>query len=451
MKRTAFRWLVTASVLALALMPAWARTRPRFGGTLRVEMRGDTAQWRGNPYQLLVFDTLTQADGAGHTQPALAARWDSQNDARRWQFWLRPGVRFHDGTPLSPATVVQSLTAGECPECPWKSVRVLGDSVLFESDVSLPELPALLASPLFAISRNDPTGVPVGTGPFRIASAGNGVVVLQAAEDGWRGQPFVSGIEIRGGRQLRDQWLDLGVGRADLVEVPAEQIRRAQNEHMKVLVSRNVDLIAIVADGLHPVVKDAISSSIDRASLLNVIFQKQGEVTGSVLPNWLTGYSFLRASAPDIAHARTILAAFSVPDISVASENAGGVFDLAADRIVLNLRDGGMLAHRVASLQNGANLRLVRIPITSASPAAAYDEILGGFRRGKPSSLPSQFASTEEVAVLYQAEQQLLAERTIIPLLYVPRACAISGRLRDLTLAPDGSLRDTSFWLEDGK
>jgi hypothetical protein len=41
-------------------------------------------------------------------------------------------------------------------------------------------------------------------------------------------------------------------------------------------------------------------------------------------------------------------------------------------------------------------------------------------------------------AGLYKTERGFLDTHTLIPLLYLPRAFAISGRVRDLRLSPDG-------------
>ena len=82
MKRTAFLLLATSSVLLL-LSSAIARTRPRQGGTVHLEMRADVSQWMNSLVRPLVFDSLTTLDGAGNTQPSLAVRWESQSDDRR--------------------------------------------------------------------------------------------------------------------------------------------------------------------------------------------------------------------------------------------------------------------------------------------------------------------------------------------------------------------------------
>ena len=55
-----------------------------------------------------VFDTLVRRDGTGFV-PRLAARWTVAPDARTWEFYLRPGVVFHDGTACDAAAVCRSL------------------------------------------------------------------------------------------------------------------------------------------------------------------------------------------------------------------------------------------------------------------------------------------------------------------------------------------------------
>ncbi|MDR3771744.1 MAG: hypothetical protein P4L26_00255, partial [Terracidiphilus sp.] len=50
---------------------------------------------------------------------------------------------------------------------------------------------------------------------------------------------------------------------------------------------------------------------------------------------------------------------------------------------------------------------------------------------------------------LYEVERQVLDTHRIVPLLYLPRACAVGGRVRDLRLGPNGAPRLAGVSLED--
>src|SRR6185312_2839364 len=55
-----------------------------------------------------VYDTLVEPDENLEMQPALAQSWDVSPDQLTWTFQLRPGVTFHDGSPLTAEDVVFS-------------------------------------------------------------------------------------------------------------------------------------------------------------------------------------------------------------------------------------------------------------------------------------------------------------------------------------------------------
>ena len=215
-----------------------ARTRPHYGGTLHVEIEGDPWQRPDGLARRLVYDGLTQLDASGAVQPALALTWESDSNNHRWQFRLRPGVHFHDGSPLTSAAVVASLDGVHALRIArGRAVKAVGPLVVFTGDSPMPNLPALLAGDEFLIALTvtadgkTPEGA-IGTGPFQVTGFNNGVLTLAANENCWQGRPFADAIEIRVHRPVRDQWLDLSVGRADVVEVPAEQLRQAQQQRL---------------------------------------------------------------------------------------------------------------------------------------------------------------------------------------------------------------------------
>ena len=442
------RFAISCMVAALAL-PGAARTRPRYGGTLRVEVEGDPWQRPGGLARGLVLDGLTAMSLDGTARPALAVEWKSENDNHRWQFRLRPGVHFQDGSPLNSSGVVASLT-DECGgECPWTAVHAAGSSVVFTSDSSLPNLPELLAGDDYRIAlagAGNPVTAPVGTGPFQFTAFSNGILTLAANDNCWQGRPFLDAIEIRTNRSIQYQWLDLNVGRADLVEVPAEQLRQAHDQRLTVVAAPSVSLLALtVADTgalANPNLRAAIALAVDRGALSNVVFQKQGEITASLLPAEVTGYGFLFPAERDLNKAHELRGGVSPPSITLAAEG-GPAMQLAAQRIALNLHDAGFNVQVAASsASQRGDLTLRRLALASNQPQPALESIL----RAAGLSIPVSESTPEG---LYKTEREILDTHTIIPLLYLPRAYAVSGRVRDLRLSLDGTPQLANVSLSD--
>jgi ABC-type transport system substrate-binding protein len=60
-------------------------------------------------HALMVFDTLYGIDAAYAAQPQMVAGHSVEQDGRRWRMTLRPGLRFHDGTPVLARDCVASI------------------------------------------------------------------------------------------------------------------------------------------------------------------------------------------------------------------------------------------------------------------------------------------------------------------------------------------------------
>jgi len=428
------RQVVISCLLASLALPAAARTRPHYGGTLRVEIEGDPWQRPGGLARRLMLDGLTRMETDGVAHPALAVSWKSENQYHRWQFRLRSGVHFHDGAPLTSAVVITALNAACGANCPWSAIHTVGSSVIFTGDSPMPNLPALLAGDEYLIA-NDPGGN-IGTGPFHSNGFNDAVLTLSANDNCWQGRPFVDAIEIHVHRSIRDQWLDLSVGRADLVEVPVEQLRKAHELRLTVLKSPPVLLLVLSVSNSgvlgNPDLRASIALAVDRDALSNVIFQKQGEVTASLLPSALTGYSFLFPVERDLNKSHEKHGGLTPPPLTLAA-NDGGTMQLAAQRLALNLHDAGFNVRVVAA--GGAqptDLALRALPLASNQPQAALESILRGAGVQTP-------VFEQSPAGLFQVEREFLESHTLIPLLYLPRAYAVGGRVRDLRLSTDGT------------
>ena len=149
--------------------------------------------------------------------------------------------------------------------------------------------------------------------------------VFTADENAASGRPYLDSIEIQMGRPLRDQSTDLELGKADVVELGPNELRR-QVAGRKVWSSSPVELMALV---FGPRVEDervreALALAVDRGAIHSVLLQRQGEVSGALLPQWLSGDAFLFAPAFDVARARSLVTALGAParTISLAVNDA---------------------------------------------------------------------------------------------------------------------------------
>ena len=222
-----------------------------------------------------------------------------------------------------------------------------------------------------------------------------------------------------------------------MVEVPAELLHQALQDRLLVLVSRPTDLLVLSVSSkgaLHDdQLRQAIALAVDRSALFNVIFQKEGEPTESLLPADLTGYAFLFPTERDLTRARNYRAGLNTSPLVLSIENPDASMQLVAERIVLNLREAGFNA-RVGppSSQPTADLLLKRIHLEAGDAAAGLNEMLEDFSQ-------KITEETGDPEALYKTESDFLKTYQAIPLLYLPRALAVSERVRDLRLAGDGT------------
>lgn len=441
MKRSTFPLLAISSV-ALLVGTAQARTRPRYGDTLRVDTQTIAMSGDYTPEVLvgLVFETLVTEDANGRLQPGLASSWASTNNGRRWEFTLRPGVRFQNDELCDSPAMASSLA--QIPGFPWQ-VRATARGLVIESDTPQPDLPALLSLPRYAIFAMTADGRAVGTGPFSIENRTGSSFSLKANDNYWGGRPFVDSVQMLTSRSMRDQATDLSFDRADVVELAPEQLRRAQQDRLRLEVSRPSETIFLVFDSAKPELSDvrlrqAISLAIDRAAIRNVIFQHQGEIASGLLPNWLSGYEFLFPADQDLSRARQLRADIGqVPTITIGYDSGDPISRLIAERIALNAHDIGL---NMQAVTGSGDLRLRRMALPSLNPEAALSGVVD--RLNLPAAGP--ISGTES---LFNTERAALQTYSAIPLVHLPRVVTMKDRVRDWSASPDGHWHLDQLWM----
>ena len=463
--------LLCAALMSLtsiiALTKATAETRPHYGGTLRVMLQSapnaldlpanatPADYWDIARTLSLIGDTLVKLNAQCRPQPALAVAWQSDPTARHWQFTLRHGVKFHDGSVASPGAITQILAALH----PGWTVRASADSVSIDSEAPMPSLLAELALPrnlLLRHSSND-NHLPIGTGPFLVAEWQPGKrLKLAASEESWAGRPFVDAVEIEFGKSLRDQAIALELDKTDVIEAAPQAASGSRRRGAASSSSLPVELLALVfsanSKAQDPRLREALALAVDRKPIQSVLLKGAGEPAAGVLPNWMTGYSAVFSAQTNPQRARTLLAGSRQPGLNLSYDPRDPQAQLIAERIALNAREVGIIVQ--VSLSGAEDIRLVRAVLPSPDPATSLGEAARQLGLPQP-ALPGA-PRVNSLDDLYQAERSFLDGYAVIPLFHLPVASAASARVRDWE--PDrlgewsgAGLSLADLWLTDSR
>jgi peptide/nickel transport system substrate-binding protein len=343
-----------ASLIAMAALPGAAAAQTARQRTLVVGVASDPANLEpgtnraepiGSEIILNVFDTLV-----AWTPPEfrvlegrLAASWTVSPDGKRFDFVLRPNVKFHDGTACDAEAVKFSLERTKIIN-PFmrasfdtiESITVTGPlAVRIELKETMPVFLSLLAQPQAAIV--SPTAArrhgeafnvnPVGTGPFRFRSYRPDTdVVLDANPEYFRGAPQLQRIIYRIIPDASTRRLEIENGGLDIVHQSGQLAAIPAGDVRALRANPNVEVIEVPSQIIRqlefnnnrpdsPVadvrVRRAITHAIDYDGLLEGVFGGTADrVYGPLTSNNWAFDPRMREMAPkfDQARARQLLA-----------------------------------------------------------------------------------------------------------------------------------------------
>ena len=287
--------------------------------------------------------------------PSLATSWSSNDDATVWNFVLREGVTFHDGTPFNAEAVKFNVDRWNDPNneysgrdqgktfVPWgwvfggpigegnliESVSVVNDhEVQFTLTQPAPFLPALWAAVYFqfsspaAIMENGVAyGTPgvgaVGTGPFKFVEWIEGErVVLERNDDYWNGPAKLEGVVFRGITEPTARMAELQAGTIDIaVLLSVDDLQTVQNDpNLKTAIPEvelNVGYIGMYVDNEpldNLLVRQAIAHAIDREAIIDAFYGGLGLPAYAFIPSTMFGLGDPWPYEYDPERARELLA-----------------------------------------------------------------------------------------------------------------------------------------------
>jgi ABC-type transport system substrate-binding protein len=238
---------------------------PTPGGTLVYGIEGESNGW--NPTSArwtepalteasAVFDPLVAWDAQLQPKPYLAQAVTPHANYTVWDITLRPGIKFHDGTPLDATAVAGALNAEKASVLTSSSFQLVDsisvkDPTTVELKMNSPwvALPAALTSQIGMIAApsqiaSGDTQKPIGTGPFTYGQwIPNNVFQVKKNPSYWRkGLPYLAEIDFKPipeAQTLYDSLLSGDVSAISTSNSPMQNKLRAQATagHIQLLYS----------------------------------------------------------------------------------------------------------------------------------------------------------------------------------------------------------------------
>jgi len=460
----------------MALLPlllaasAEAGVLPRPGGELRLILPGppgdlDPARATA-PADLVLAGALharlVDLDGAGRLQAGLAeAIPEPSEDGRSWRLRLRPGLRFHDGSPITAEAVASSLARLLRPATAsphgWIAAPVEGAEAVAEGRAEvlagvqaidelelrillahpLPELPWLLAAPAAAVVREGPGGL-VGAGPFRLGRRTGDQLALLPFEGHHRGRPWVEAVEAT--------WPEPPAAARRVARGEAHLALRA--EPLPGSVERDGQLlVAAAARRPEALALLAAVREMERGDLARMV--RGGRGAGGLVSTWTATPTATATSAPTAS--TTHLPSPRLLLLSPASLKP------LADRLQVKLFDRGIrvavelvpdraLAGRLAA--GAPDLALVPVAFASPLPLAALAQLhqaLGGPARARDLLRAASLAGAPALPGIAARSE---AELAVAPLVEVPTRAWAHPSLRGAAASRAGAIDLAELWLQ---
>ena len=305
-----------------------------------------------------IFDSLTHMDERARLVPGLAESWRAL-DARTWEFKLRRGVRFHDGTELtahdvafslerplvikgspgSYATYVKPIVKREVVDAHTLRLTTAVPYGALPEDINSILIVSRKATATATTEDFDAGRALIGTGPYRFVRYARGDRIELARNDAyWEGRPAWDKVTLRILPSDPARTAALLAGDIDVIEhVPTADIARLR-KHAQLRLEQTVSWRTIFLhvdqhrkDPPTVVVKDskssaanpfmdqrvrrAMSKAINRAALAERIMEGLAIPAGNIVSPGVFGHNTdLKPEAYDPDGAKKLLAEAGYPN-----------------------------------------------------------------------------------------------------------------------------------------
>ncbi len=284
-----------------------------------------------------IFERLTDYEADGSVYGLLATEFEAL-DELTWEFKLRQGVKFHDGTDFTANDVKASIERLIAPETASprafilnmvEEVVVVDDhTVQIKTNIPFAPLPAHLAHnagsiiPAHAIEEENNGGKtinehPIGTGPFKLTAWDRGAEIkMERNEDYWGEKANLDTLTFKVVPEDSTRIAMLETGEANAVLVGAPDVQRveamSQLDTVRIHGTRmdylGFNMNKAPFDDIR--VRQAIAMAVNKDDIVYGILDGQGvPAVGPLAPTVNGNYQGLKPLEYNVEEAKALLAA----------------------------------------------------------------------------------------------------------------------------------------------
>lgn len=351
----------TTTVLALAAFVALGIPAHAQDSELTIGVAQETSSLYPNwfvstPNQQIashIFEPLVSMSPDNKPQPALAESWKAVDDTT-WEFKLRDGVTFHDGTPLTADSVIASFDHAKTIEGNGSAAgayvrdktyeKVDDHTIRISAGKPYPLLPAEMSVVYIYKGPAGPDAfnsgeAAIGTGPYQFAEWVRGDHLTLERYDGYWGEaPEWQTVVFKPITSDPTRVAALLNGDVDVIDrVPTTDVKRLESDpdvrvisrpgerviYLQLDVSRDVSPFVTDKSGepLFPnplrdwKVRKALSLAINRDAIVSRVMDDQAVAAGQIATPGMFGHNpDLAPDAYDAARAKELLEQAGYPD-----------------------------------------------------------------------------------------------------------------------------------------
>lgn len=466
--------LKSAAALILLALPAAAQDAITLGMVLEppnLDPTGGAAAATDEVVYANVFEGLTRFGPNGTIEPALAERWDIEDDGRVYVFHLHDGVTFHDGAAFDAGDVAFTLDRARAADS-TNAQKVLFQGIRSVEAVAPLTVRVTLSAPdgnfpfkmawgdavmLDPASADGLATNPVGTGPFRFDRWVQGDRIVLTAFDGyWGEKPALKTATFRIIGDPSAAFAAMMAGDVDAFpSYPApETLPQLQADpRFKVIVGTTEgETILAMNNARAPLddmrVRQAIAHAINRQDLIAGAMFGYGTPIGSHFAPHHPDYVDLTGlSAYDPGKSRALLAEAGVGPLSLRlalppppyARRGGEIIQAQLAAVGIQTRIANMeWAQWLEAVFKGGDFDLTVIAHTEPLDIDIYARPDYYFHYAKPDFVALmdrlQAAVTpEQRSALYKDAQQMIATDTVNAFLFqLPKTGVANARIEGL-------------------